>query len=81
MSKRIEQPITVVTQKGQPLRFHFRARSVQVGRIVDCWRETGRWWEGEDEREFYRLADTHQTHYVISCTRATQEWTLHEVCD
>lgn len=33
----------------------FGRRWRRIGRVLDWWRETGRWWEGEEEKEFMRL--------------------------
>lgn len=49
-----------------------------VEHIVDHWRETGRWWEGESPRDFF-LAETERGVFIVSRNRAG--WRIDKVMD
>jgi len=53
MSKYLEVPIVVECQQGKPVTFGRGRDLFAVRRILDHWRETGRWWEGEGEKDFF----------------------------
>ena len=61
-------------------------------RILDWWRETGRWWEGEQEKEFlrveaggvyvlYRIADPLGSPGPFPSKRHTERWLLYAAED
>jgi hypothetical protein len=49
--------------------------------VVEEWLETGRWWQGESQRVFYRLLTEHQRVLEVSLEAATQRWTLERWLD
>ena len=80
MSKLANRGIKVVVREGRPERIHLNGKSYRVTAIADSWREVGYWWEGEEERDFYRV-ETSGGAYVIYRSRATSHWFLHKVLD
>jgi len=47
---------TAVTVRDDlPFRFVWKGQQVSVLEIADAWRETGRWWNGEDVCEFFLI--------------------------
>lgn len=80
MSKLANKPIKVSVRQGQPSQIRLNGKSYRVIAIADSWRETGYWWEGEEERDFYRV-ETSAGAYVIYQSRATSHWFLHKVLD
>lgn len=49
--------IDVKTQysSGMPSAFYWRGRWRRIDRLLDAWRETGRWWMGEAECDLLRV--------------------------
>lgn len=80
MSKLIDRPLWIKTKGGLPFRFSIGGRHLQVEQILDHWRETGRWWEGEEEREFFRV-EAGEGGYIVYLNRATGRWFLYKVLD
>jgi len=53
-------------------------RGTRVCELLNFWRETGYWWEGEHEKDFYRVqCDRRQ--YDIYRDRVTGEWFLYRI--
>lgn len=54
--RRIEQPLRVTTTRdGRPYELVLGGGSRPVSQVLDTWIESGRWWEGEEPRRFYRV--------------------------
>lgn len=50
------RPLAVIcSDKGLPGFIRDAGRVLAVERILEQWRDTGRWWEGESEKAFFRL--------------------------
>lgn len=69
-----------------PLRgFTWRGRFLQVHGAIDAWKDTGRWWEGEPEKWFWRLraADREGLEgvYDLFFEPATGTWALYRIHD
>ncbi len=43
---------------GVPRVFGWRGRNFRVEKILDVWKDTGEWWDGEEEKTFVRLLTT-----------------------
>ncbi len=80
MSKIREIPITVSLRGSVPLRLSWGGRQVRVQAILSAWRETGYWWEGEHEKDFYRI-QCDRGQYDIYRDRETKEWFLYRVLE
>ena len=58
MARRILQNITVETRgDGQPAEFVWRGRLYTVAGLIEHWKESGSWWDGEPERDVFRVVD------------------------
>lgn len=53
--KIVGRTVELRIEGGVPRALRLRGRWQPVRQILDRWRETGRWWEGEQEKEFLRL--------------------------
>ena len=62
----------------QPERILVGNRWEGVEGIADRWRESGRWWQGEEPRDFF-LVETSRGAFVIS--RGQEGWRIEEVMD
>lgn len=69
---------TLVRGNRQPEQIRVGRRWHAVEDIVDRWRETGRWWAGEDSRDFF-LVETRRGVFVVS--RSQAGWQVEEVVD
>ena len=49
------QPVQLHFDGRRPVALQIKHTWRPIKRILDYWRETGRWWEGEPEREFLRV--------------------------
>jgi len=49
------KPIEVRFSGHRPVALRLAGRWRPVRNLLDYWRETGRWWTGEKEKEFLRL--------------------------
>lgn len=78
MSKIREIPIRVSLRGQVPALLSWGKRATRVRQLLGFWRETGYWWEGEHEKDFYRV-QCDQGQYDIYCDRETGEWFLYRV--
>ena len=54
--RRLHETIVVhQSARGEPLAFTTRSGQHRVERIVDQWQESGRWWDGEPRKQFWRV--------------------------
>lgn len=71
-----------VELEGDMPRTLFRGGEVlPVARILDWWRDTGCWWEGEGEKLFFRLLTTTGGIYEIFREEETGKWYLYKEYD
>jgi len=73
MSKLLNKPVTVHEVAGRPARLCVGKTDHRLTSLLDHWRETGCWWEGEAEKEFYEVEAGGR--YVLY--REDTQWTLH----
>lgn len=57
MARQVEQTIAppVLGPRGEPRSFRWRGRTFLVTAVLDCWRDTGAWWNQEAVKTFWRL--------------------------
>ncbi len=56
MNSRLTKEIKVrVDEQGMPRGLFHNGNFWVVRRIVDMWRDTGQWWDGEEEKTFFRV--------------------------
>lgn len=63
-----------------PKAFRWRGQTVPVQAILDWWKETGKWWEGEQERRVVRVL-TPLGVYELAGQEAGGRWLLQRVLD
>lgn len=55
--------------------------SLAVEKILERWRDTGCWWEGESEKAFFRVLCQDGGIREIYCDLTSQQWFLYRVYD
>ncbi|MDI6710105.1 MAG: DUF6504 family protein [Thermoanaerobacterales bacterium] len=82
MPRLIDRPVTVsVSACGLPECFSWRGRTYRVTRLLDLWRETGRWWAGERPRFFYRVAAGEKGVFELYREEGAPAWYLYKAYD
>ncbi len=79
MSKIIDQPVLMVAEKEIPKRFFWFKRWVNVSKVIDKWKEIGRWWEGDAEKVFFRISSPEGGVYEVYTEK--KHWNLYKVYD
>ncbi|HOV65442.1 MAG TPA: DUF6504 family protein [Bacillota bacterium] len=79
MSKTVDQPILTVVEDGEPRRFFWIKKWINIKDIIDRWSEAGRWWDEEKEKRFYRVLGTEGGVYEIYSD--SSNWKLYKVFD
>ncbi|HOQ09808.1 MAG TPA: hypothetical protein PLG09_06755 [Syntrophomonadaceae bacterium] len=67
--------------QGSPLSLQKDQQTFRVEQVLDCWRDTGCWWEGESEKLFYRLSLDNGAIVEIYRDLETHAWLLYKVYD
>ena len=80
MSKILNRQISVGTKGDLPQKIFFRGKWLWVEKIMEQWRETGRWWENEVERDFF-LIQTSVGGFLLYRENSTHRWVLYKVLD
>ncbi len=71
-------PETVVTSIDGGSQGHPQVYNVTCN---SAWRETGEWWAGESEKDFYRVHGDGGFAAIIGRNRETKEWHLYQLSD
>lgn len=79
MGKLLDRPVQVQAVNGLPVRFRAGASWRRITAVCDQWRETGRWWESEVEKEFYEVEAGGR--YILVRENGTPHWRLYQVED
>ena len=79
MSKIVDQPVLVVAESEVPKKFFWFKRWVRVSKIMDAWREVGRWWDNDQEKTFFRVVSDEGGIYEVYSLK--QRWSLYKVYD
>ncbi|HID94672.1 MAG TPA: hypothetical protein EYP53_01255 [Candidatus Latescibacteria bacterium] len=80
MSHVLNRPLAVKLRGALPLRIAMGGGWLRVKAIVEHWRETGRWWEGETEKEFYQV-ETERGEFILYQDRSNKNWFLYRAMD
>ncbi|MEW6082748.1 MAG: DUF6504 family protein [Bacillota bacterium] len=75
MSRRVR----VKAAGDNPRSILWKGRWHPVVDIMELWRDTGEWWQGETEKLFYRLRLSDGS--LLEIYRAGEEWFLYKVYD
>lgn len=76
--KRLNEPITVQTQKGWPVRLERGASTIRVHDVIRVWVYQTRWWTDEERREHFRLMTDVG---VFDIYRCADRWVLARTVD
>ena len=77
MSRLVDRPVPVgAAATGEPL-----SLNGETVLILEAWRESGRWWLGEPERDFFRVQTRRGGLYEIARERGTGAWRLVRIFD
>jgi hypothetical protein len=66
---------------GLPRAFSWHGRRHVVLEVLERWRDTGRWWEGEAPRLFFRLETAGGGLWEIYRDEAQGTWHLYRIYD
>jgi len=80
VSKILKRPIFVRMKGDLPQSIFFRGKWLWVEEIMEQWRETGRWWENEVERDFF-LIQTGVGGFLLYRENSTYKWVLYKALD
>ncbi|PKM47846.1 MAG: hypothetical protein CVV03_01305 [Firmicutes bacterium HGW-Firmicutes-8] len=82
MTKFVDKRVEVRCDgKNAPLAFRWNGRWAPVNRILEIWKDTGAWWDGEAEKTFYRLETSAGGLYELYLDNADQTWFLYRIYD
>lgn len=78
-SRIIDRPVPVeVDAAGRPLALILRGR-LRVAAVLDCWTESGEWWDGEGERLVWRVQTDRGGVCELECRDG--QWRLYKEYD
>ena len=83
MARMLAEPrvISVRFEDRSPIAVKTDGGSYEVT-CPSAWRETGEWWAGETEKDFYRVHSTRCGFAaVIGRCRETRDWHLYQLAD
>jgi hypothetical protein len=82
MSRLVEQPITGMTLDARryPRTCTCQGRRWQVQRVVEAWQDAGAWWEGEEEKTFWRVVVSGGGIVELYQTKKG-DWSLYRIWD
>jgi hypothetical protein len=66
---------------GAPVSFRHASGRERVREVLDCWLETGRWWEKERERTTYRVTTANGGIFELTWDPAEKRWDLYKAYD
>lgn len=74
-------PIRVQCREDMPFEIYCEGRLLLVERILERWRDTGSWWEGESEKAFFRVFCYDGGIREIYLDLRLRQWFLYRVYD
>lgn len=77
------KPVLIqVRYRGEtPVALRCGGCALAVEKVLERWRDTGCWWEGESEKAFFRVLCQDGGIREIYCDLASQQWFLYRVYD
>lgn len=67
--------------RGLPVQVAYKPAGLQVREIMEVWKDTGCWWEGESEKVFYRLLCHDGSVREIFRDLGSGQWFLYKTYD
>ena len=81
MGKLVNEQIAVETlPSGVPDRFTWNRRIVEVRSVTERWKQSGRWWQGEEDSTYWIVTGHRDETYELRKTGA-DKWLLVRVYD
>ncbi|MFO8061125.1 MAG: DUF6504 family protein [Bacillota bacterium] len=77
----MEERIEVRRSGDLPEVIILRGKQLRVAEVLDVWRDVGRWWLGEREKTFYRLAVERGGVLEVYHPSGEDTWVLYRVYD
>jgi len=77
----LAEEIEVELKGGRPRSFRWRGRRYAIRTILERWKDTGRWWEGERTKVFLRIGGEHGALWEIYFDTAGSAWYLYRIYD
>lgn len=82
MSKYVDKQIEVISSdNGIPRSFCWNGKWNHINRVLELWKDTGIWWEGESEKTFFRIESAGQSLYELYLDSLKQVWFLYRIYD
>lgn len=81
MSRVREHPIHVRLKGGQPAGFTWRNNFYAIKQVLDCWKDAGCWWEGENTKIFYRVIAVQGSIFEIYLDTRQDAWFIYKIYD
>ncbi len=82
MSKYVEKQVEVVSSSdGIPCSFYWNGKWTEICRVLELWKDTGTWWEGESEKTFFRIEAAGESLYELYLDSLKQAWFLYRIYD
>ncbi|HWP95847.1 MAG TPA: hypothetical protein VN426_03285 [Syntrophomonadaceae bacterium] len=82
MMRRFPAPLEVhCGPDNQPRDLYLQPAQVRVVEVLDCWCDTGCWWDGESEKFFYRLHCMPDLLCEIFQDQHSGQWFLYKIYD
>lgn len=73
--------IEVQCRAGVPVIIRCGSHVLQVEKVLERWRDTGCWWEGESEKAFFRVLCQDGGIREIYCDLLSRQWFLYRIYD
>jgi len=73
--------VSVWLREGVPQAFRSREQTVIVTSILDCWRESGEWWNLTPEIWVWRVQCDNQGIYELACHPLQNQWWIARIYD
>ncbi|PKM80206.1 MAG: hypothetical protein CVU89_14565 [Firmicutes bacterium HGW-Firmicutes-14] len=67
--------------KGNPFAFLFNKKWFRVNHVLEIWKDTGTWWDGEPEKTFFRVETTGGSLYELYTDDTGGRWFLYRIYD
>ncbi len=64
-----------------PLAFRFNGKWLPVSQVLEIWKDTGTWWDGESEKTFYRVNTHEGSLFELYRDNNSLAWFLYRVYD
>jgi len=81
MSRVLESPIEVKLKEGEPAGFAWRGTYYAVKEVLDCWKDAGCWWQGENTKIFYRVMTGQGSIFEIYRDTRQGAWLIYKIYD